>query len=152
MGIVDPEHASPSRIVQRQCVADAVRAMRVGRYASRHELHPEAAANLGQKAGEIEEPVETLVAATHPVNISDNDNYRYDRHLHVQRATKPGQRIGVANLRAADERSRALGHATWNQRLPIAKSVDAPRTYITPSESAGVAISGSFMELVATCA
>jgi hypothetical protein len=62
VGIVDPEYASPSRIVQRQRVADAVWAVCVGRHAPRHDLHPVAAADLGQKAVEIEEPVETLVA------------------------------------------------------------------------------------------
>ena len=34
---------------------------------------------------------------------------------------------------------------------PIAKSVETPRTYMTPSESAGVAISISPIEFVAMC-
>jgi len=38
----------------------------VGLHASRHDLHPEARADLGQEAIEIQEPVETFVAPARP--------------------------------------------------------------------------------------
>ena len=48
--------------------------MFVWRHTLRHELHPEAAADLGEKAIEIKEPFETFVAPAHLVNISESDN------------------------------------------------------------------------------
>ena len=74
MRVVDTEHASAGRVVQRQRVADALRTVRVRRNTPSHDLDPEAAADLGDESVEIDEPVEAFVAAAHPDNISDNDN------------------------------------------------------------------------------
>lgn len=63
MRIVDSEHAPSCRVVQRQRIAEPMRPGVVWRHARRHDLHPEAATDLGQKAIEIEEPLETLVPA-----------------------------------------------------------------------------------------
>jgi hypothetical protein len=74
MRIVDPEHTSSSRLVQRQRIADAVRPAGIGRNASRHNLDPKAAAHLREKPVQVEKALETVVAPTHLCNISDTDN------------------------------------------------------------------------------
>ena len=128
MGIVDPEYASPSWIVQRQRVTDRVRAMCVGRHVPRHDLHLEATADLDQKAVEIEEPVETLVAPAHLVNISDNDNNRYDPPL-SPRSRARHRVVGNRDLlndqtgRKADE-VRVAGAATHAEENTSGQAAD----------------------------
>ena len=51
-----------------------MRTARVGRHTLNRDLDPEAAADLGDDPVEIEEPVETLVAWAHVLNISCSDN------------------------------------------------------------------------------
>ena len=84
MRVVDAEHAPTCRIVQRQRVADTVRTVGVGWHMPSHNLHPEAAADLGEEAVEIEESLETLVAPTYFCSISDTDNkYRVAAGRHA---------------------------------------------------------------------
>jgi len=65
--------------VQGQRIANTMGTMCVSRHTLSHDLHPEAAADLGQKAVEIEEPIESLVAPAHLVKISHCDNNRLIR-------------------------------------------------------------------------
>ena len=74
MRIVDPEDASSSRLVQCQRVTNPVRPTFVGRDALRHQLHPQTTADLREKAVEVEESQESVIAPAHLLNISDTDN------------------------------------------------------------------------------
>jgi hypothetical protein len=49
MGIINPEHAPAAGLVQRDCIADAVRPIDVGRYALCDDLDPEATADFCEK-------------------------------------------------------------------------------------------------------
>jgi hypothetical protein len=101
MRVVDPEDPSSRGIVQRERVTNAIRTMFVRRHALRHDLHSEAAADLGEKAVEVEEPVETLVASAHLGNISDNDNNCRTRGRRLQHVTirADERRFGVRQPR-----------------------------------------------------
>jgi hypothetical protein len=69
MRVVDSEHASPGRIVQGQRIAHAMRPVLITWNTLRHDLHPKTSADLGEEAVEIEEPIETLVAPAHAIDV-----------------------------------------------------------------------------------
>jgi hypothetical protein len=80
----------------------------VGRHAPRHDLHPVAAADLGQKAVEIEEPVETLVAPAHLLNISDNDNNSYTTTATISTLPAPLEALPTPMATALQIGSKAI--------------------------------------------
>jgi hypothetical protein len=52
-----------------------VRPINIRRYTLRDDFDPEATADFGQKAVEIQQPFHGVVAACHVINISDVDIY-----------------------------------------------------------------------------
>lgn len=127
MGVVDPEHAPSTRIVERQRVADAVRPDRIGRHALCQDLDPEATADLSAKAVEIEKPVETLVAPARAINVSDNDNYIYRRVSRHDRAalTHRYRRVPVS----ASLSARSFARAASSYACAFARAGRRPLKY-----------------------
>jgi hypothetical protein len=74
MSIVDAEDPPTPKLVQGKGIGNTMRSLSISQHTPGIDLDPVPAADLGEKAIEIEQAVEAFVAPRHPIMISDGDN------------------------------------------------------------------------------